>query len=147
MADKTLLDLLSEAPVNTALDGSEPLETVVSSASKGATIRQLSFLAQREDTTTAGLLLTEDQGKVVSMNNASANTFTIQLEATEPFPISGTMILRQTGTGATTLDFAVGVTILQKASNSLQISEKFGQVVLHKVSADTWHVAGEFLAV
>ena len=147
MVDKTLLDLLSGAPVVTPLDGSEPLETVVSSVSKGATIRQLSFLKEREDITTAGLLLTEDQGRVVGMNNASANTFTIQLNATEPFPLHGTMLVRQNGVGATSIAAEGGVTITQRASNTLQIAERHGQVVLHKTGTDTWHVAGEFLAV
>ncbi len=147
MVDKTLIDLLNGAPVTTALDGSEPLETVVSGVSKGATIRQMSFLFEREDFTTGGLLLTVDQGRAVSMNNAAANTFTIQTEASQPFPLHGTLIVRQTGNGATTIVAAGGVTIVQRASNTLQIAEKWGQVVLHKIGTNTWHVAGEFLAL
>ena len=147
MADITLDDLLLSSPVTTPLDGSEPLETTVSAASKGATIRQLSFLPIRTDTTTAGLLATEDQGRVITMDNAAANTFTIQLEATETFPLHGTVIVRQIGVGATTIEGEGGVTLQQKASNTPQISERFGQVVLHKVDTNTWHIAGEFLAV
>lgn len=147
MVDKTLIDLQSGAPVVSPLDGSEPLETVVSSVSKGASIRQLSFLFERTELTTTGSLLTEDQGRVVTMNNASPNTFTIPLNATEPFPLWGTMLVRQIGVGATSIAAAGGVTVTQRSSNTLQLAEKWAQCVLQKTGPDTWHVAGEFLAV
>jgi len=147
MVDKTLNDLLTGAPVVVPLTGAEPLETVVGSVSKGATIRQLSFLFERIDTTTSGQLLTEDQGRVVSMNNASANTFTIPLNATEAFPLHGTLLVRQIGVGATTIAAEGGVTINQRSSNTKQLAEKWAQCVLQKTGTDTWHIAGEFLAV
>lgn len=147
MVDKTLIDLQTGAPVVTPLDGSEPLETVVSGVSKGAAIRQLSFLFEREELTTTGQLLTEDQGRVIAMNNAAANTFTIPLNATEPFPLWGTLVVRQTGAGSTSIAFAGGVTKQQRSSNTTQLAEKWAQCVLQKVDTDTWHIAGEFLAV
>ncbi len=147
MVDKTLSDLLSGAPVTTALTGDEPLETVVSGVSKGAKVKQLSFAPLNPQTGTSYTLDVEDQGRVVTMSNASANAVTIPLDATEPFPIGASLLVRQIGAGVTSIAVTGGVTLQIKASLTQDIAEQYGQIVLHKVATNTWHTTGEYLAL
>ena len=128
------------------MTGDEPLETVVSSVSKAATIKQLSFAALNPKVASYTLALT-DQGKVVTMNVAGANNLTVPLNATVAFPIGATLLVRQIGVGITTVVAAGGVTIQKKASASSAIAERYGQIVLHKIATDTWHTTGEYLAL
>ena len=146
MADVKLSALLSGSPVTTALTGDEPMETVVSGASKGAELRQLSYMPVHENTASSDLVLI-DQGAVVEMNVGSANILTVPLNSSVAFPIGASLLVRQTGTGATTIAAAGGVSLNQKSSATLVLSERWAQIVLHKTGTDTWHTTGEYLAV
>jgi len=147
MADVTLTNLLGTNPVTTALTGDEPLETVVSSVSEAATIKQLSFAALSDESSTSYTLTVDDQGKVRTMSSSSANVVTIPTNAAVAFPIGGSMVMRQIGTGTTSFEAASGVVLQYKSSASLSMSERYGQAVLHKVAEDTWHICGELEAL
>ncbi|MBL4904269.1 MAG: hypothetical protein JKY62_16725 [Desulfocapsa sp.] len=146
MANKTLTQILASNPVTAALTGEEPIETVVSSTSEAAKLKQLSFAPINAIATTGYTLDLEDQGRIIAMSNASANTVTIPLNASEAFPIGATLIVRQVGAGITSIAAIGGVTLQIRATLTQNIAEKWGQIVLHKVAVDTWHTAGEYLS-
>lgn len=143
MVDIKLSEILTNNPVTAALTGSEPIETVKAGTSEAFTVSQLSAAPIIEKLTSANLLAT-DQGKTVEMNVASANTYTIKINATTAIPIGATFLVRQMGNGTTTIAKDGGVTLLQKASSTLALSERYAQVVLQKIDTDTWHTTGEY---
>lgn len=147
MADVTLTGLLGTNPVTAALTGDEPIETVVSAVSEAAELRQLSFAPLKDLAGTSYNLVLIDQGKVLTPSNGAANTVTIPLNSSVAFPIGATLLVRQIGTGQTTIVAAGGVTIQKKVSSTLAIGERYGQIVLHKIDTDTWHTTGEYLAL
>ena len=142
MADKTLLDMVSENPVTVPLNGAELIETVLSSVGSGAVLRQLSFVPIGTQSGTGYTLVLEDQGRLVHMTNSSANIITVPPDAVL-LPIGATVLVEQNGTGKTTFLAGAGVTINVKSSASLSISERYGRAVLHKVAANLWHLTGE----
>ena len=147
MANVTLTNLVATNPVTAALTGEEPLETVVSGVSEGARLRQLSFAAIKPQVVIEYYLTLDDQGKVVTMDSAAANTLRVPTNATVPFPIGATVIVRQIGGGSTTIGPAAGVGITKRASLTLELAEKWAQIVLHKIDTDTWHTTGEYVSL
>lgn len=147
MVDVTLTDLLGSNPVTADLTGDEPIETVKSGVSEAATLRQLSSTPINAQVGTSYSLILTDQGGVVTMANASANSVTIPLNATIAFPIGATMLVRWLGTGITSIAAAGGVTIQKKASIGLALSEQYATALLHKVAVNTWAVTGELAPI
>jgi len=143
MADITLTQLITSNPVTTALSGEEPIETVVSSTSEAARLRQLSTTPIVPQTGTSYTLALTDQGKLTTMSNSVSNSVTVPTNATVAFPIGTTLLVGQIGTGQTSIVAAGGVSIQKKASASLNLSEQFARVVLHKIGTNTWHLTGE----
>ena len=139
MADVKLSEVLSSNPA-AAPTGPEPIESVQSATSVAFTFAQLSNHPLNPQTGTTYTLVLTDQGKAVTMNNASANTCTIPLNATVAYHIGTLLLVRQIGAGVTTLAATGGVTIEKAAGVSLTMSGVQEQLILHKVATDTWHV-------
>jgi hypothetical protein len=142
MVDKTLTDIVTDNPIVTDLSGDEPFETVVSAASAGGKLRQLSFTPLNAQIVNYTLALT-DQGKCVTMSNASARSITIPLNAAVAFPIGATVLVRGIGAGAVSISTA-GIVIQQKATQSKILAAQYSQVALHKTGTDTWYLTGDF---
>lgn len=140
MVDKTLSQVRTDnaavAPI-----GTEPIESVQSATSAAFIFAELSNHPIDAQTGTTYTLAITDQGKAVTMNNASANTCTIPLNATVAFHIGTLLIVRQIGAGLTTLAATGGVTIEKASGTSLTMAGAQEQLVLHKTATDTWHVA------
>lgn len=82
-----------------------------------------------------------DLGRIVRMNNGSANTFTIPPDSAVLFDIGESITLRQTGAGLTTLVAGTGVTIT--SLNSLLASAgQYAFFGVIKESANTWNAYG-----
>lgn len=94
--------------------------------------------------TTYTLALTDD-GKVVEMNNASANTLTVPPNSSVAFPVGSQILVLQTGAGQTTLAAGAGVTINSKDSN-LKLSAQWCAATLIKRATDVWVVVGDLSA-
>ena len=94
--------------------------------------------------TTYTLALTDD-GKVVEMNNASANTLTVPPNSSVAFPVGAQILVLQTGAGQTTLAAGAGVTINSKDGN-LKLSAQWCAATLIKRATDTWVVVGDLSA-
>ncbi len=78
-----------------------------------------------------------DDGNVVTMNNASASTFTV---ATGVFPIGAVLTIIQLGAGQVTLTPS-GVTMY--TASSLTTRAQYSTVSLTQVATDVWIAAGD----
>lgn len=86
-------------------------------------------------------LVAADRDKLVEVNNgATANTLTVPLNSSVPYPIGTQIVIVQTGSGQTTLTPAVGVTI--NGTPGLKISAQWGVATLIKRGTDTWLAYG-----
>lgn len=85
-----------------------------------------------------------DRDKLVEINNASANTFTVPLNSSVAFPTGSTINLVQTGAGQTTITPTGGVTI--NATPGLKIRTQWSTATLIKRSTDTWLAFGDLIA-
>ena len=90
--------------------------------------------------TTYTLVLTDD-GKIIEMNNASANTLTVPPNSTVAFPINTQIIIWQYGAGQTTVSPGAGVTI-RSAGGATKIAAQYGMATLVKRGTDEWVLAG-----
>jgi hypothetical protein len=96
-------------------------------------------------TGTTYTLVLADNGKYVEMNNASANTLTVPLNSSVPFPVGSQITVIQTGTGATTIDQDSGVTITYFTATSSGTKTLKGQwtaATLIKRATNTWVLIG-----
>jgi hypothetical protein len=94
--------------------------------------------------TTYTLALTDD-GKVVEMNNASANTLTVPPNSSVAFPVGAQILVLQTGAGQTTVAAGAGVTVNSKDGN-LKLSAQWCAATLIKRATDSWVVVGDLSA-
>lgn len=151
----TAVDTLDSPPHDTqhadANDAIEALEAKVGVNGSAVTtsheyrinsIEELNTNAQVGTTYT--LALTDD-GKVVEMNNASANTLTVPPNSSVAFPVGSQILVLQTGAGQTTLAAGAGVTINSKDGN-LKLSAQWCAATLIKRATDVWVVVGDLSA-
>ena len=94
---------------------------------------------------TAYTLALTDDGKVVEMNNASANTLTVPANSRVAFPVGAQILVLQTGAGQTTVAAGAGVTINSKDGN-LKLSAQWCAATLIKRATDSWVLAGDLTA-
>ena len=85
-----------------------------------------------------------DVGKMVEVNNSSANTVTLPLNSSVPISVGSQIIVLQTGSGQTTIAGGVGVTI--NASPGLKIRGQWSSVTLIKRATDTWVAIGDLVS-
>jgi hypothetical protein len=90
-----------------------------------------------QQTGTAYTLVLSDDGKLVQMNNASANTLTIPTNSSVAFPVGTKIMVQKYGTGNTTISGASGVTI--RDPNSLAtITVQYDTRVIMKIGTNEW---------
>jgi len=90
-------------------------------------------------------LVLSDAGKYVEMNNASSNTLTVPLNASVAFPIGTEITVIQTGSGATTISPAGGVTVnyYSPTANAARILKaQWAGASLIKRDTNTWVLIG-----
>jgi hypothetical protein len=81
-----------------------------------------------------------DAGKLITLNNASAITFTLPLNASVAYPIGTQLNLMQIGAGAVTV--ASGGTTLG-GTPSLIFRAQYSMVTLFKINTDFWVCVGD----
>lgn len=146
MVDTTIEEIATASPVVSALTGEEPIETEIASIGQAFRLRQLSSTPLSPQTSSYQLVLT-DQGKCVTMDSGSSNSLTVPADATIDFPIGATILIRQIGSGLTTILPAGGVTIQKRITVGFDLVGQFAQCVLHKVAINTWQLAGELATI
>jgi hypothetical protein len=104
----------------------------------------LAFDAQTGTTYTAVL---NDNGQVITMNNASANTFSIPTNASVAYPVGTQINVLQIGAGQTTIQAVTSGTtaILSTAATAAapKIRARYGMATCIKAATDTWYVVGD----
>jgi len=115
-------------------------KTLTSPTINGAIIN-LTTNAQTGTTYTSVL---DDNGKIVEMNNGSANTLTIPLNSSVAYPVGAQINILQTGTGQTTIAATAGVTV--NATPGLKLRAQWSSATLIKRATDTWVAVGDLSA-
>lgn len=86
-----------------------------------------------------------DVGKALIMNNGSAITLTIPLDATYNFVIGETFVIIQKGAGAITVTPTSGATLRSKDSY-VKTSGQYAEAKLTKISSNEWLLSGDISA-
>jgi hypothetical protein len=89
-------------------------------------------------------LVLADSGKMIEMNNASANTLTIPPNSSVALPVGTTITVLQTGAGQCTLTAGAGVTV--NATPGLKLRAQWASATLIKRATDTWVALGDMVA-
>lgn len=89
-------------------------------------------------------LVLADAGKLVEMNNATANNLTVPPNSSVAFPVGTEIPISQYGAGQTTVVAGVGVTI-NSAGGALKLSSQYSGATLVKVGVDEWYLFGDII--
>ena len=101
----------------------------------------LDYNAQTGTTYTAVLT---DADKIISMNNASANTLTIPANTSVAYPVGTKLNIMQLGAGATTV--AITTDTLNVNSNfTLVLNGQYAMATAVKVTSTTWVLTGNLV--
>lgn len=84
--------------------------------------------------------------RIVEMDNASANNFTVPPNSSVAFPVGWSLEVWQKGVGQTTIVAGSGVTILYPSSKTLKMTEQGSGASLRKVATNTWRLVGDMEA-
>jgi len=86
-----------------------------------------------------------DDGKLVTMSNASANNFTVPPNSSVAFGIGTQLNIAQLGAGQTTIVAGAGVT-LNSAGTKLKLASQYAVATCVKTDTNTWFVVGNLSA-
>ena len=130
-------------PTSTDLvkNGATAIETLGDSVD--ASFAGLTLNAQTGTTYTA--VKADGLNSIVTMDNASANTFSIPTDATYNFPIGTTLVVYQKGAGITTIQAVTsGTTTVVSAGAVLAapVLARYKSAVAIKLAANSWTVVG-----
>ncbi len=89
--------------------------------------------------TTYALVLT-DNGRLVTLNNASAIVVTVPTNASVAFPTGAIINLQRTGAGNVTIAGDTGVTVTATAST---LRSQYSAASLIKIGTDSWTLVGD----
>jgi hypothetical protein len=122
-------------------NGATAIETLGDSVD--ASFAGLTVNAQTGTTYTA--VKADGLNSIVTMDNASANTFRIPTDATYNFPIGTTLLVYQKGAGVTTINAVTsGTTTINSAGavGAAPVLARYKSAACIKVAADSWIVVG-----
>lgn len=86
-----------------------------------------------------------DDGKLITLSNASANTLTIPPNSSVAFGVGTQINIAQLGAGQTTIVAGAGVT-LNSAGTKLKLAAQFALATCVKTDTNTWFVVGNLSA-
>lgn len=115
--------------------------TADSTATTGVAWVDPDLISKNSQTGTTYTLVAADSGKIVEMNNASANTLTVPPNSSVAFDVGTQIVVVQQGAGTTTIATAGTPTLRSKDSN-LDIDGQYASVALIKRDTDEWYVIG-----
>ena len=95
--------------------------------------------SQTGTTFTPGLT---DAEKIIYMNNASSNVFTIQTNASIAYPVDTLMTINMEGVGVTSITGDTGVTLNGVSAGSAIINGQYQAVTIQKRATNTWIMFG-----
>jgi hypothetical protein len=94
--------------------------------------------------TTSYTPVLSDEGNVIEMDSASANSVTIPPASSVAFTIGSSIDVFQKGAGQTTIVAGAGVTILN--TPGLKFRDRYSMATLVKRDTNTWIVSGDLTA-
>ena len=116
----------------------------ITGATLTAPVVTYSIDAQTGTTYTADLT---DAAAIVTMNNASANTFRIDTDANTNFAIGSTITVLQIGAGQTTINAVTSgtTTILSVGATPAapKLRARYSSATCIKTAANTWYIVGD----
>ncbi len=86
-----------------------------------------------------------DDGKLVTMSNASANTFTVPPNSSVAFGIGTQLNIAMLGAGQTSVVAGAGVTI-NSAGTKLKLDAQYAVATVVKTDTNTWFAVGNLKA-
>lgn len=132
---------------NTANDANGESVTFLHSAVQ-ALYEQTGHTLNAQTGTTYTLALAD---RIVTMNNASANTLTIPTNAAVAFPIGQKLEIWSLGAGTTTIAGDTGVTLSGNggtaSAGSCTIQTRYNGATLTKIATDSWLITGDISTV
>ncbi len=143
---KTLLDDANAAAARTTIglgnvddtsDANKPISTA-----QAAGLEPLGKLVGINTQTASYTAVLADAGKVVELNNASANNFTIPPNSTAAFATGTRIDVVQYGAGRTTVVAGSGVTI-RSAGGKLKLTSQYSGASLYKRGTNEWVIVGD----
>ena len=117
-------------------------DTILTAAEMNAVATAMIAINAQIATYTAVLA---DDGKLVTMSNASANNFTVPPNSSVAFGIGTQLNIAQLGAGQTTIVAGAGVT-LNSAGTKLKLNAQYAVATCVKTDTDTWFVVGNLSA-
>ena len=117
----------------------------------------IALLGQDIDTAFAGMVVNAQTGatytavkadglnSIVTMDNASANTFRIPTDATYAFPIGTTLLVYMKGAGVTTINAVTSGTttvVSAGATSAAPVLARYKSAACIKLATDSWIVVG-----
>ena len=103
------------------------------------------IIAIRAVTTASTTAVLADDGKLVTMSNASANTFTIPPNSAVAFGIGTQINIAMLGAGQTSVVAGAGVT-LNSAGAKLKLDAQYAICTCVKTDTNEWFVVGNLKA-
>lgn len=128
---------LSSAPVVT-LAGAETLTNKTLTA-------PIIVQSINTQTTAAYVTVASDAGAIITVNNASANTFRLPTNASVPYAIGSTITLIQIGAGDTTISAVTPGTTTVLSTGAIPASPVLAQyksATCIKTATDSWYIVG-----
>lgn len=104
-----------------------------------------SMIAMNAQTGTTYTAVLTDDGKLITLSNASAITFTVPTNGSVAFGIGTQLNIMQLGAGQVTIAAAAGVTIYS-AGSKLKTSAQYAVATVVKTATDTWVAVGNLSA-
>jgi hypothetical protein len=122
-------------------DGATAIETLGDSVD--ASLAGLTVNAQTGSSYTA--VKADGLNAIVTMDNASANTFRIPTDATYNFPTGTTLLVYQKGVGVTTINAVTSGTttvVSAGATAAAPVLARYKSAACIKIAANSWIVVG-----
>ncbi len=131
----------NSADYTLTVDSTDQLVTTTGVTASGQVTDHQNINAQTGTTYT---LVIGDDGKIITLSNASAITLTVPTNASVAFPIGTRIDLIQKGAGQVTVAAAGGVTI--NATPGLKARAQYSAATLIKEATNTWYLVGDLSA-
>lgn len=134
----------SELTVATSVTDADTISLLTGGLNKevtAAVLRAYTLLSpENAQTGTSYTLVLGDAWKLVTMNNAGANTLTVPPNSSVAFAIGTRIDLGQIGAGQTTIAAGSGVTI--NTPETLKLRKQWAKASIIKRATDTWDIEG-----
>jgi hypothetical protein len=108
----------------------------------GSDFDRLARLPVNAQSGTTYTLVLADEAKLVTMNNAAAQTVTLPQDSSVAIPVGGQVQFLQLGAGQVSFAAGTGATVQFESGFLASVRAQRGWVTAVKVAANTWQLLG-----